>query len=244
MRPESHNSRLVRCTVCQKYVNSETHRCYMQPERTSANETVEPGDLFHRKSGGADENDSSYNQLLFSDFECIEESRTHVPNLCVVHDEARNEHVFQGENTKDDFCEWLFQKQNAHCIVMAHNMQGYDGYFVLHFLHKNGIVPEVIMRGAKLLTIYILMLNIKFIDSLCFIPMKLANFPKTVGITELAKGFFPHLFNRTENQTYIGPTPPSEYYQPDGMNPPEKEKFLSWHKSLQQSITFLTFKTK
>ena len=59
--------------------------------------------------------------------------------------------------------------------------------------------------------------------------MKLANFPKTFGITELAKGYFPHLFNRTENQTYIGPIPPrpSAYYYPDGMSPSEKEKFLS-----------------
>lgn len=83
--------------------------------------------------------------------------------------------------------------------------------------------------------------NIIFIDSLYFIPMKLANFPKTFGITELAKGYFPHLFNRTENQTYIGPIPPSAYYYPDGMSPCEKKKFLSWCKSLQQSNYVFNF---
>ena len=240
MRPESHNCGLVHCTVCQKYVNGETHRCYMQPERTRASETADSDDLFDSEAGKADENsnDSSYNQLLFFDFECIQESGVHIPNLCVVQDEAGNEHVFQGENTKDDFCQWLFQKENADSIVIAHNFQGYDGYFILQYLHKNGIVPEVIMRGAKLLTIYVPMLNIKFMDSLCFIPMKLANFPKTFGVTELAKGYFPHLFNRTENQTYIGPIPPSAYYYPDGMSPSETEKFLSWHKSLQQNYVF------
>ena len=89
------------------------------------------------------------------------------------------------------------------------------------------------------------MLNIKFIDSLCFIPLKLANFPKIFGITELAKlGYFPHLFNRTENQTYIGPIPPRAYYYTDGMSPSEKEKFLSWHKSLQQSNYVFNFQDK
>ena len=58
---------------------------------------------------------------------------------------------------------------------MAHNFQCYDGYFISQYLYKNAIVPEVIMRGAKRLTIYVPTLNIMFIDSLCFIPMKLAN---------------------------------------------------------------------
>ena len=97
------------------------------------------------------------------------------------------------------------------------------------------------MRGAKLLTIYVPMLNIKFIDSLCFIPMKLANFPKTFGVTELAKGYLLLAKGRTENQTYIGPIPPSAYYYPDGMSPSEKEKFLSWHKSLQQNNYVFNF---
>ncbi len=79
------------------------------------------------------------------------------------------------------------------------------------------------MRRAKRLTIYVPTLNIKFIDSLCFIPMKLANFPKTFGIAELAKGYFPHLFNITENQTYIGPIPPNPYYLPNGMSHSEKK---------------------
>ncbi len=240
-RPESHNCGLVRCVVCQKYVDSETHRCYMQPERSRISERAESDDLFDSEADEINDNNSTYNQLLFFDFECIQESGTHTPNLCVVHDEAGNEHVFRGENTKDNFCEWLFQKENAGSIVMAHNFQGYDGYFILQYLHKNGVVPEVIMRGAKLLTIYVPMLKIKFIDSLCFIPMKLANFPKTFGIAELAKGYFPHLFNRTENQTYIGPIPSSPYYQPNGMSPSEREKFLSWHKNLQQNNYVFNF---
>ncbi len=50
----------------------------------------------------------------------------------------------------------------------------------------------------KILTLNVPTFKIKFIDSLSFIPMRLADFPKTFGIDELAKGYFPHLFNRKE----------------------------------------------
>ena len=110
MRPESHNCRLVRCTVCQKYMNIETHQCYLQPERTRASETADSDDMFDSE---ADENsnDSSYNQLLFFDFECIQESGVHVPNLCVVQDEAGIEHVFKVEIRKMTFVSGCFRKK-------------------------------------------------------------------------------------------------------------------------------------
>lgn len=47
-------------------------------------------------------------------------------------------------------------------------------------------------------------LNLTFLDSLNFIPMKLAKIPKVFGLEELSKGYFPHLFNTKENQTYVG----------------------------------------
>ena len=59
--------------------------------------------------------------------------------------------------------------------------------------------------------------------------MKLGKFPKTFGLTELKKGYFPHLFNKTENQTYEGALPPVEDYLPNSMSTEEKEKFLEWH---------------
>ena len=61
------------------------------------------------------------------------------------------------------------------------------------------------MHGAKVLSLSVDMFKIKFIDSLNFIPMRLADFPKTFGIDELAKGYFPHLFNKKENENYVGP---------------------------------------
>ena len=71
--------------------------------------------------------------------------------------------------------------------------------------------------------------------------MRLANFPKTFGIDELAKGYFPHLFNKKENETYVGPIPPSPYYNPNGMSPNEREKFLEWHNGLKENNYIFNF---
>ena len=69
------------------------------------------------------------------------------------------------------------------------------------------------------------------IDSLCFIPMKLANFPKTFGLRELTKGYFPHHFNTETNQNYRFLLLDAEYYDPDGMSPGDRARFYIWHDS-------------
>jgi hypothetical protein len=182
-------------------VGIEDHQYYMQlVKEKPARETSLCDD-----EADEDVHESGYNGLLFFDFECSQENGTHEPNLCVIQNEAGDEWMFQGDNTRNEFCEWLFTKEHEGCIVLAHNFQGYDGYFIQQYLHENGVIPEVIMRGAKILTMRVPMLKIKLIDSLSFIPMRLADFPKTFGLNELAKGYFPHLFNRKENQNYVGP---------------------------------------
>ena len=110
----------------------------------------------------------------------------------------------------------------------------YDSYFVLQYLPEHDDKYNVIMRGAKVLSLTVDMFNIRFIDSLNF-PMRLANFPKTFGIEELAKGHFPHLINQKENENYVDPIPPAPYYNPNRMNPKGKETFMTWHTSKKES---------
>ena len=124
----------------------------------------------------------------FSIWNVRKKAGTHVPNLCIVHNEKGDEELFRGSDTIKKFCEWLLTKEHQGCIVVAHNFQGYDGYFIQNFLNKNAVKYEVILRGAKILSLTIPMFKIKFIDSLNFIPVSLAKFPKTFGMTELCKG--------------------------------------------------------
>ena len=185
--------------------------------------------------------EESLQELLFFDFECRQENGNHEPNLCIVQNEAGDEWIFQGDNTRKEFCEWLFTTEHANCKVMAHNFQGYDSYFVLQYLREHGVKYDVIMRGAKVLSLTVDMFNIRFVDSLNFIPMKLANFSKTFGIEELAKGYFPHLFNKKENESYVGPIPPAPYYNPNGMNPKDRETFMAWHTTKKESNYVFNF---
>ena len=158
-----------KCTTCGVILNEkDEHKCYIQKSEQSE--------------------ESQYNELLFFDFECTQEDGIHKPNLCIIHNEAGDEWLFQGKNTNVDFCKWLFTEEHKDCIVVAHNFQGYDGYFIQNFLNENGVKYEVILRGAKILSMTIPMFNIKFIDSLNCIPMSLAKFPQTFGMSELCKG--------------------------------------------------------
>ena len=212
-----------KCSTCGVVLNEKNeHKCYIQ------------------KTEQSEEN--QYNELLFFDFECKQETGKHEPNLCIVHNEAGDEWLFRGSDTTKDSCEWLLTKEHQDCIVVAHNFQGYDGYFIQNFLNKNAIKYEVILRGAKILSMTIPMFNMKFIDSLNFIPMSLSKFPKTFGMTELCKGYFPHLFNKEENQNYIGPIPAVAYYSHNTMKPEARETFLAWHKEQVESDYIFDFK--
>ena len=200
-----------KCRTCGLVLTQEDtdHKCYIQPLEQ--------------------EEDSSYNHLLFFDFEATQEHGIHCPNLCVVHDEEKEVALFQGKDTVKDFCKWLFTPQHKGCIVVAHNFQGYDGYFIKDYLIQNAIKYDIIYRGAKSLALKVPDWDIRFIDSINFIPMALAKFPKTFGQDELCKGYFPHAFNKDENQNYVGPIPCQNDYGVNFMKPGEREAFMAWH---------------
>ena len=142
------------------------------------------------------------------------------------------ETVFKGDDTADKFGRWLFNATHQNTTVLAHNAKSYDGYFLLEYLIKNSIIPDkLLFNGSK--TMYMEVgrgLNIRLIDTLNFLPMKLAKMPETFGLTELCKGYFPHLFNTTDNQTYVGPYPDTHFYGDQNMETSDREALLTWHK--------------
>ncbi len=72
--------------------------------------------------------------------------------------------------------------------------------------------------------------KIKMIDSINFLPQALAKLPEMFGFDELKKGYFPHLFNRKENQSVVRETlPDMSYYNPDSMKSDARKTFLDWY---------------
>ncbi len=94
---------------------------------------------------------------------------------------------------------------------------------------RKKIIPDVIYRGAKVLQISLSSAEMKVIDSYNFMSMPLSKFPKTFGLSELKKGYFPHKINVPENQNEILDFPDPEYYNPDSMTPQGRDEFYRWH---------------
>ena len=185
--PEKHRCEQKKCGICGKYVRIEGHHCYIQPETKKKKKNPDPEEeeeipedgygvaaFFDTecRQGQREPEDEpveeSMKELLFFDIESRQENGNHEPNLRIVQNEASEEWIFQGDNTRDEFCEWLFTDERANCTVMAHNFQGYDSYFILQYLREQGVKYDVIMRGAKVLSLTVEMFNIRFIDSLNF----------------------------------------------------------------------------
>lgn len=150
------------------------------------------------------------------------------------------EYIF---NNIDTFCDWLFGPENAgtkkcKTICIAHWMSGFDGQFLLQYLEQNGIKPDIIPKNTMLMCINVDEIHMKIIDSYNFMSMALAALPKTFGIPQLAKGYFPHLFNTAENENYTGQYPDASYYDPGNMKPDEKIKFESWYTQVVRTKTF------
>ena len=114
-----------------------------------------------------------------------------------------------------------------------------DGYFVVNQYHFNNQKIQQIRKWCKLLEVK--HDKIRFIDSLSFFQMPLAAFPKTFGLTELRKGYFPHKFNTPDHQEYVDSIPAIDYYMPEAMSSEGRQKFETWHKEQSDNQTVFDF---
>jgi len=180
---------------------------------------------------------------VFFDIVAMQPYEQHVPNLVVAETEDDDRPVrFPGEHCIRDFREWLdtlTENDTPQVNVLADNFQGYDGYFVVHQYHSDNRIIEQLRNGCKLLEVK--HDRLRFIDSLSFFQMPLSVFPKTFGLTELKKGYFPHQFNRPEHQTYVGPVPALDYYMPETMSPQAKQELETWHKEQRNNQVVFDF---
>ena len=224
---EQHKCGYVECHSCKEYVEAATHKCYIQVAPKKENEEED------------DDDEQKQTLLVFFDIEAMQDTGKHIPNLVVASTHESNDLIhFKGDNCVHDFLEWLDQlteDDTRSVTVIAHNFQGYDGYHVVHEYHRQGRIVGQVRNGAKLLQVT--MDTIKFIDSLSFFQMPLSAFPKTFGLTELKKGFFPHLFNVPANQTYRGSIPDKSFFMPESMSIAKRSEFDQWY-SQQSGVDY------
>ena len=185
---------LQKCPSCCKEVNILQHKCYLQPGT-------------HEKKRKRKNEQPQHTVFVYFDIKAQQDTGNHIANLvCAETDQNNTQFAFQGKDCIQQFLHWVHTLANQEdlekVIVVAHNFKGYDGYFILEELYNQHVTNlQQIVNGAKILSLEIP--NVKFIDSMNFFQMALSNFPKTFGIRELKKGFFPHFFNTQRNQNYV-----------------------------------------
>ena len=156
------------------------------------------------------------------------------PDTC-----GHRELIFRGERTAEQFCRYVTQPYLKNTILIAHNAKSFDLYPILEVLiDRHSIRPDkIIYNGSKVMYMHVAnKLNLTFLDSLNFLPMKLAKIPDAFGLKELCKGFFPHFFNTKENQKYIGSYPALEFYGYNFMSSGERKKLMTWHASKNSEV--------
>ncbi len=89
------------------------------------------------------------------------------------------------------------------------------------------------MQGCKIIFMYDESFGQRYIDSYSFFPMALAKMPVALDLTTTEKGYFPHLFNRVENENYFGPYPDKKFYNYDNMSDKDREKFDAWYSTVE-----------
>lgn len=251
---EQHMCGEIKCQSCQEYHLAEDHKCYM---RSLSVEKKIDKFIFFDFECYVNEKNVHVPNLVVSHTVCkkcenldidpesrCDECGSRCSICCVTSGKekeyerkpclgcGKREIVFKGERTNENFCKWLINKQHKNTTVIAHNAKAYDTYFIYEHCLANGINPEpIIFSGSKIMYMKVGEgLNMRFIDSVNFLPMPLASLPKSFDLQEMKKGYFPHLFNLPCNQNVILPRLPEEkFYDPDSMNSDKRKIFKEWY---------------
>ena len=258
--PDNHECGEQKCIVCKEYHIDAKHLCFMRAEYKKHNEST----MIFYDFECHQESDQHIPNFAIAQSVCDNCEDEPVTNnaccdecgtRCIVCSRYNNKTKqyerdpckgcgkrqveFSGSNTATDFCKWLLDHKHKPITAIAHNSRAYDAYFIYKHCLDNGIIPEFISNGTKLMYMKINKgVNIRILDSLNFLPMPLCNLPNSFGLKEMKKGFFPHFFNIPENQNVIIPhLPDKKYYSPDTMSEERRTEFLDWYEK-NQNCTF------
>lgn len=215
---------LCLCNLCGREKH-EVHKCFMLRQQ------------FREK----------VTKLLFLDFETDQSSGEHIPIYCVlswvifdVDEKTGGEFVkAQGcrafgvnDRVSKDVGKYLFfSKEFEDFTIIAHNMRGFDGCFLLRFLIENNINVQLVCNGLKLTSMFVPSLNIRLVDSLNFFQMSLAGIVSAMGIENevKCKGYFPHFFTSPETLSYVGPMPRPEDFGCFDFKSKQYKDFMAWY---------------
>ena len=195
------------CDSCKNYVELAQHKCFIQPPKKKRKRgdnrpkkrqrlDSDTEDFLHGEAEADDASEEKKPPLnVYFDIESHQLNGEPRANLVVWSSDEHLEGCFRhawGEDCLEKFIDDLQEctkGDTREVRAIAHNLQGYDGYFVLKHYYNHNYKVEQICNGAKLMCVE--MDNVKFIDSLNFFQMPLSKFPETFNLKEKPKDSFP-----------------------------------------------------
>ena len=135
--------------------------------------------------------------------------------------------------------EWSKKKKRAFKnVVFAHCGAKFDHHFLFREMIRQGLTPSIIKKGNQFLCISLAKDNLKFLDSYRFIPLRLAEFHKSLGLTgEHKKSFWPHKLTEPLLRD-LKEFPQKEFYEYKKMNERDRAEFDVWYESEDKSCGF------
>uniref|UniRef100_A0A1I8G1X0 DNA-directed DNA polymerase n=1 Tax=Macrostomum lignano TaxID=282301 RepID=A0A1I8G1X0_9PLAT len=188
----------AKCPVCKQYDETATHECFVTPPK--AKESSAPY-VYYDFETYVDSGKQHRVHLVTAATSCEACPKLFPRPRC----SACGGYTAQPIALRDAIWRWILRAVSRTmtvpgAIAIAHNGSAYDAFLLLGAL-LNGLAkkkPQVIFQNSRLM--YMKCDKITFKDSLNFIPIGLAQFPKALGLgTQLTKGDFPHVFNQPQN---------------------------------------------
>lgn len=173
------------------------------------------------------------NKLIFYDFETfVNDHGEHAPFLVCTKTSDGKSWSCQGEDCAEKFLAHFRRPLFKGSVFIAHNAKGFDAYIILRVMVKQGLKPNLIMQGSKVISFTDPDFKLRYIDSSCFLPMPLSAIPNAMGFPDNIKGFFPHCFSSKQNLAYSGPYPPPSAYSLERMTSNGRQQFYEWYDSV------------
>ena len=227
----THDCTKIKCMKCYHTYpadGSEDHTCWMAKSKQKMSKTWRV--VYYDIETYTPSNSSDLHPyILISQTICNNcHSSDNVCNSC-----GARTRVYQDGNIIEAFIKDLIAEKDKNgtktkTFVVAHNGSKFD----TQFLYKEALLsfdPDIlsddpIKRGRK---IFQLQLSERIIikDSLLFLPSSLKKLPKTMGIQELEKGYFPYTFLNETTLDYIGDIPDRSEFAFTRMDEDEKRVF-------------------
>ena len=199
-KPKPHRCAATTCPHCkQSLTTDDRHKCYIQPVKKR----------------------DSVNKYIFFDLETRFENGKHIANFACAITCGGKEFTAEGADCVARLLSHFRCSKYTGHTWLAHNAVGFDNILLMEYFSKIGVMPRLIMMGCRMIFMYDERFRQRYIDSYSFIPMRLANTPAAFNLTTDDKGYFPHRFNTSVNNNYIGPYPSKFYYGYDNMSDKE-----------------------